>query len=140
MAFDQIQRHSTPSATRRQVIAGAAKLAYMPPLVAASFRLTSNVVSADEVISGGVICPEPVSCGSGDECVLFPTALGDVCGLDRLCDEVASCSDGCAPGKVCATTCGCADKPTSCVAPCDTTMTTLGVATATGRRQSGRAG
>jgi hypothetical protein len=140
MEFDQIQRPSTVSATRRQVIARATKLAYVPPLVAASFRLTTSVVSADEVISGGVICPEPVSCGTGDECVLFPTALGDVCGLDRLCDEVAPCSDGCAPGEVCATTCGCSDKPTSCVAPCGTTMTTFGLATATGRRQSGRTG
>jgi len=140
MAFDHKQCPSTTSATRRRVIASAAKLAYVPPLIAASLRLTTGVVSASEVISSGQICPEPVSCGSGDECVLFPTAAGDVCGLDRFCDEVAACDDGCAAGEICATTCGCSDKPTSCVAPCDTTMTTMGLTRANGRRQSGRAG
>jgi hypothetical protein len=114
------------------------KLAYVPPFVAASSRLTVRAAGADEVVSGGTVCPEPIDCG--DECVLFPTGGGDVCGLDRLCEEVAACDDGsgCASGEVCASTCGCPDKPTSCVSLCGTKATVSALDVVSGRRQSGR--
>jgi hypothetical protein len=138
MTIDLINHPSMISTTRRRVIAGAVKLAYVPPFVAASSRLTVRAAGADEVVSGGVVCPEPIDCGG--DCVLFPTPGGDVCGLDRLCDEVAACGgvSGCATGEVCASTCGCPDKPSSCVSPCGGGAVLSGLAVESGRRQSGR--
>jgi hypothetical protein len=98
--------------TRRTIVKTGAKIAYVAPLVAASFKLTARGAGA-QTISGAVECSpvggtcggSPTGCNGNADCSCAATVDGTaVCFVWNLCctdcatqcTSNAQCGDGCA--------------------------------------------
>jgi hypothetical protein len=117
------------STTRRTVVKTGVKLAYVAPIVAASFRLSEMRIRAQVVISD-FVCPPNLVCGIQNEpcgedasgvcssvrsveaqsCICGNDACGPTCSTDDDCQEFAAGAICQAPGTGC---CG-----QACIAPC----------------------
>lgn len=123
--YESVEQLVENSTTRRTVVKTGAKLAYIAPVVAASFKLSSTGVAA---VSGldprcdGTTCGNFKTCNDTEGCICFSTSDGTgYCGIPRLCSEVDACvvDADCPSGQVCAyDTCCTGDKKNSCVIPC----------------------
>jgi len=130
IAMDAIDREGwiADSTTRRTVVKTGVKLAYVAPIVAASFRLSEMRARAQAVIS--VVCPPNLICGVQQEpcgedadgvcssvrsveaqsCICGNDACGPTCSTDDDCQEFAA-------GAICqAPDTGCCGQ--ACIAPC----------------------
>jgi hypothetical protein len=134
------------STTRRTVIRTGAKMAYAAPLVAASFKLSSTAVGAQQVSGGpnpecaGSTCGSFTSCSSGNpDCVCASTNQGGLCIPGSTnCENLQDCVDGACPdGSLCAvnTCCGrpvCVSVDLECAGSGATGLRTSGARTSSG--------
>jgi hypothetical protein len=112
MGAIDIEDRIADSPTRRTVVKTGVKLAYVTPIVAASFKLRE--ASAQEVMSPGnpnpecrgATCGNFIPCGPGGGCVCFSTSSGGgFCATgSNPCAELVTCPGGqgdCPPDTIC---------------------------------------
>jgi hypothetical protein len=143
MPLDELVDRIDSQTTRRTVVKTGAKLAYVAPLVAASFKL-SDTARANHLISGqpcvGVCCPP----GSGDlgtcsgqtsaNCYCVATTEGSSACHEggQSCAAIGACTSSaqCPSGSHCSASASICQG--FCVRDCSGTVATFGTASSAG--------